>query len=539
MKRIERFFILLLIMILLVIHAVPVYAANFGNSPLSTIVFLKQLPNGNILALDSQGRAATFDYMKWTIIKTGIGYPIRYYDNENNQILTGLGGSFKLYNINTNSYISKTGKYGIAFKRNGEVYNADDTGIQKHTGSSWVTIVSSIPMTYGTKTDGGGGYYDPVTDAYYGVYSNTKYNGNNYPTLYVWKYDFKSNSWVNMGYTLSSFSSVTAYINGCLISERTSWGDTYVTVRGGTSLGLSGRGNLYIGETIALSEHDAKKLHYFSPSDKKFLPLGTYQFVPTQFCYDKFGNLFVGGEGGKVAVVDAGGVQHTDTAFYTEYMIHDSAQSSYAAKIAADAAKSSADAARSSSDTAAARSYYSGNTSGYWSYNAYSKANSANTNASNAKASADAAKSSADSAKTEAAAAKNAANTAAANTTYDGKSAAQWAAEAATAAQSGSSSAIYTVTANKSYMLIIEGEYGSTSGAFCNAADVETGHTGADAVLAISPTGSGVTVIKPNPIYNSGNGFTSTGIKKVTIGTKTIYINAVAPPTAGTVVVTF
>ncbi len=198
-----------------------------------------------------------------------------------------------------------------------------------------------------------------------------------------------------------------------------------------------------------------------------------------------------------------------------------------------DDIKLAADNAKTSADIAAARSYYSGNTSGYWSYNAYSKANSANTNASNAKTSADAAKNAANNAKTSA-------DSAAANTIYNGKSAAQWAAEAATAAAlSGSSSAIYTVTANKPYMLIIEGEYGSNAGTLCNATDVKTGKTGTNAVLATSPTGSGVTIVETNPDYNNGDGFTSPGIKKVIIGSKTIYINTVAPPTAGTVTVTF
>ncbi len=145
----------------------------------------------------------------------------------------------------------------------------------------------------------------------------------------------------------------------------------------------------------------------------------------------------------------------------------------------------------------------------------------------------------ADNAKTSADTAATKATNAANNTTYNGKSAAQWAAEAATAAQAGSSSSIYTVTASKPYMLIIEGEYGSNAGTLCNATDVRTGGVGNDAVLATSPTGSGVTIVESNPNYFSGSGFTSPGIKKVTIGTKTIYINAVAPPTAGTVTVTF
>ena len=104
----------------------------------------------------------------------------------------------------------------------------------------------------------------------------------------------------------------------------------------------------------------------------------------------------------------------------------------------------------------------------------------------------------------------------------------------------GGVSSTYLVTANKDYKLFItDGEYGTVAGTVCDATDVESGGVGTDAVLAISPAGSGVTIIKANPTYNNGEGFASEGMKKVTIGTKTIYIKVVAPLAAGTVTVTF
>ena len=95
----------------------------------------------------------------------------------------------------------------------------------------------------------------------------------------------------------------------------------------------------------------------------------------------------------------------------------------------------------------------------------------------------------------------------------------------------------YTVNVDKPYSFIIQGEYGTPTGLLCKATDIETSIDKAGAVKAFSPTGSGITMVKSN----TGKEFSGEGLKQVVIdngtSSKTIYINVVPVPVAGTITV--
>ena len=62
--------------------------------------------------------------------------------------------------------------------------------------------------------------------------------------------------------------------------------------------------------------------------------------------YDKYGNIFFGGDGGKVAVRDSGGMFHNNSDFYTDYVINYDIKNGVVQSLAAaQQAKASADLA--------------------------------------------------------------------------------------------------------------------------------------------------------------------------------------------------
>lgn len=142
----------------------------------------------------------------------------------------------------------------------------------------------------------------------------------------------------------------------------------------------------------------------------------------------------------------------------------------------------------------------------------------------NTKASAEAAKTSADAATAEAAKAVQ-------NTTYLGKSAAEWAYQAYQEVQNSALApafnSIFTIAQGKPFAVVLVGEELEGNGT--------TTVNGTDYTVVQAVKGNGYTTIISHPNHNGGTGFSDTGVKVVMLGTKKLFFVVVASPTPATV----
>jgi len=376
-------------------YSCPVYAADFGNAPFTNIQFLNKNNTGEILAIDRYENVYIFDYLNWRKISSGgaeyAGF--EHYNSSDNTVLftdtnTGSWMTSRLmeYNINNNSwrhintYSSHTYAYDTFFSRNGTYYTVCNKykDIRKLQNGSWVTI-----SDYPWQEQYGSSYYDEETDALYIALSNEEDNSGS-ETFYIWKYELSSGAWTNLN--ISEYGRIVelAYKDGKIFHVE----DGYLHINGNFVENMR-ENDLITGNNILANVDEYGKLYVWNGSSFSFIV--DPSITPREVCYDKFGNLFIAGYS-DVLVLDQGNVSHTNTDFYTEFVIYDASKSATEAKIAAQeakaasqSAKASADAAHSDAQNAANRTWYNGNESAYWAYYGYARANSANSNSASAK----------------------------------------------------------------------------------------------------------------------------------------------------------
>ena len=402
---------------------------NFGQSPSSNnIIAMSHDPAGNILAIDSKGKVMRYDYLRWTVIHneiTSYSYDFAYYDVTLNRIvmqrtLSGVSQCCSVYDCNTNTYlfidlVSPVISYNITdgenvkfFYRAGDLYclkshNAHSDGdykgyiqLYKYTGT-W-NLVSDANGS-GALTDilqtlsGLSADYNPNTDVIWMVCGQRL----SYTNSSVCQYNFKTNTWtivgpgaIFYGYDVVSIRCVDDNSIG-VSYYRNSYG-AFLYPQNTTLVSGANNSVPIFGPDAYRAYWECKDtvLYYGSTN------MGDIGFRARGAVYDKYGNIFFGGDGGKVAVRDSGGMFHNNSDFYTDYVINYDIKNGVVQSLAA------AQQAKASADLAAQNAL-----------NAYGAANSA--------------KNAADTAASNALDSYNKANEAAINTIYNNQSAAYWA----------------------------------------------------------------------------------------------------------------
>lgn len=133
------------------------YAVNFGQSPLSDIIYVKQTPNGSIAAVDKNGKVAIFDYFEWKVINNGFSTSNNYYyysganafyNSSTDQLVVTIkfnsywgGGTNKLciYDFASNTYVfSEDGSNCEYFVKSNVIYKITSRQAKK----------AELPATY-------------------------------------------------------------------------------------------------------------------------------------------------------------------------------------------------------------------------------------------------------------------------------------------------------------------------------------------------------------------------------------------------------
>jgi hypothetical protein len=400
----------------------PAQAADFSSSSgLGDIWYVDTLSNGNILAVDSTGKAAVFDYLNWTIINNGLGMTLVYFSvdpSTNCIIATPVGYQYNSitpykYNIATNTW-SQAGPYFTCpkyipyfFSRNGELFiienpghssNHGTTNIYKLQSNSWVPVSSGSNLM--TPTDhkyGNDPYSGKVLMGYSGgtLISHTQY-------------DFLTGSWGSPGYSLNTYRGgfySTGVFKNVLAHAYSNNSTNYVRV-GSTEYNAGATSTGVHPDVFVTKDFLSAKYYAGAYINNGSSTINVNPGYPLNVAsYDKFGNMVLGGPNGKVVIRDKSGVIQTDTSFYSELIIYDVRALAQEAAAAAQAAKNNASTAATNAATAATRAQEAKTSADTASARAWdtSTGKSAATLAKEARAEAQAAKSNAATAATNAA----------------------------------------------------------------------------------------------------------------------------------------
>lgn len=369
----------------------PVFALDFSSSSgLGNICYIGRLSDGNILAVDSSGEAAVFNYLEWTTVHPSIGSFRDLQEDPNGAYLLGtkvegfrgnLGVPYK-YDIARNTWTQVGPSLGgtpYIFLRNGEIYAVKYSGAEvrlyKLEQNAW-TLVSKVTLPRSME-EMVGGSYDPYTDKVV-VAVGYFFNGDNY---YSATYQFSASNW-----SYSKLSAREGEIVGIglfrgIFMYTFCWriaSEGYRSV-----IVIDG-----VEHTLCSGDTPVKSVIFTTP---EFLAANTEdgiylygESIITQItvgfpldiaCCDKFGHIIMGGPNGKVVVRDKGGKLWTDSMLYSEYVIHDTKVLAEEAAAAAKAAEAASVETRNLAQEIKNNTVYQNKSVAYWAYQAAQAAN--------------------------------------------------------------------------------------------------------------------------------------------------------------------
>lgn len=398
--------ILLACLIAVLVWVQPAHALDFSScSGLADIWYIDRLPNGNIVALDSSGRAAVFDYLNWTIIHDSLGFVFHAYAVDPNAgcvLATKNVSSYSQGKAVPYKYDIVNNTWSVAgptlsndtyvrvipyfFSRNGEIYGVYHTGDDENKGivklfklneGKWVLVLQGPEVQYPLEGRTCCWAYDPYGDKLVLAYLDA---GGPSWKLRSLQYQFSNGAWsefIPSSYSrwplsVGSFKNISAYAY-CVTQ---SGPDPYGVYIGGNTFSAGTTDNgvepaLFITKDF-LSAKWYSGVYLNNGSGTLTVNLG---YPLNVACYDKFGNIVMGGPNGKVIVRDKGGVIRTDTSFYSEFVIHDAKALAEEAASAAQAAEAASIQAKNLAQEAKNNTVYQGQSAAYWAYQAAQAAN--------------------------------------------------------------------------------------------------------------------------------------------------------------------
>ena len=388
------FFLLFFFVLALLVPAKVYAGADFSQAPLSDIIAVARDPDGNIVAFDYRGSIAMFDYYRWNLLVSDNQQLGKAYV-ENNRVALGFRdnyGSFnvRIYNIQTKQYekiVASSGNVCLPFLRNGELYRVDYTGgpssygkplLYKWTdGSGWSLFAQGNDNSLYCPV-GAVAYYEKSTDTVYVLFARNGLNDS-----VPWKYTFSNNTWTGVSYYFAGTLQGVVGKNGYFVVADYYYPNYRVKINSNNAFDTSSKPTRVFStpEQDILGAGVDGKLYLAGDNVSFWQASNTMAFVASAMCYDKYGNLFIGENSGNVVVRDVNGGYHTDTAFYTDIVINydikpnvsSAANAAIQARDAANAANSNAwsaynaaNSAKASADSAAANTWRDGRSAAHW-----------------------------------------------------------------------------------------------------------------------------------------------------------------------------
>lgn len=356
-------------------------ASDFSQSPLTEdIVFTYKDPaTGNMVVIGEDGNTATFDYVSWTVggnilpYRSGNHYSIIrdvWWDTATRKLAisydyytyTGFK-AFATYNLGDTKVVDSMadlyqGTVSIAFK-NGSFYKVSSKpstvtgyslwGLQRWTGSAWADYwyppdTSNWQRYNGTSWDNGYPYAKVAEgDNYISV--GMDYAGQ--PTDYGFKVDVSNGStpstkW-NEYYKMGNIDGRYGYYSTSgMFVEFYDNNATYTSVPS----------NLW---AYQMPSTDITELYYLNTggvyTGLSKIVSKSFSFDAKTASYDKYGNLFIAGTGGKVISVAPSGTTFSDNSSYVAPNVGDAKTAAQNAESAAEAAQTAAQAAQDGTNT--------------------------------------------------------------------------------------------------------------------------------------------------------------------------------------------